>query len=255
MPKAKAQAEAAMAVKAATAVAPEDLQPASSEVVRPGQSLTAADLKARWKQVEGCTKVLGFYGHGRGEFACFSNFYDQARDPFDFDVPPEIFAPGMDSDGPLPRTVSCAFSEKAIMLCKAAVMGDAERYRQIAAASTPQKAKALGRGVRNWDQDLWERTVCSVAFEVVYQKFAKTKSIQPTLLRTGKRMIAEATSRDCIWGIGIDTDDERVMKPAAWQGSNLLGWALMEAREALQGNEAEATERDMVKGRHRIRGA
>ena len=30
-------------------------------------------------------------------------------------------------------------------------------------------------------------------------------------------------------GIGMGADDERVATPSAWQGSNILGWALMEA--------------------------
>jgi len=175
--------------------------------------------------------VLGFYGHSRGEYRCFSNFYDQKGEPFDFHVPAS-FLSGLGQN--VPHVVSCNFSEKAIMLCKAAVMGDVEAYMQIVRSADPRKAKALGRGVRGFVPQLWDSVVCSVAFEVVHQKFSKTPSIQRVLLRTGKRLIAEATMNDANWGIGINTGDPRVQRPAEWEGSNILGWALMEARDALR---------------------
>ena len=39
---------------------------------------------------------------------------------------------------------------------------------------------------------------------------------------------------DRIWGIGLAADDPRAMHPEQWQGLNLLGFALMDARDALQ---------------------
>ena len=44
-------------------------------------------------------EVVGFYGHNKGEFSCFSNFYDQSKEPFDFEVPQEFFAPGIEEGG------------------------------------------------------------------------------------------------------------------------------------------------------------
>ena len=68
------------------------------------------------------------------------------------------------------RTTRCEFSEKAIMLCKAAKMGDLDTYRRIVAAKTPKEAKFLGRCVQNFDPHLWDQVVCFVAFQVVYQR-------------------------------------------------------------------------------------
>jgi len=187
--------------------------------------------------------VVGFYGHSRGELRCFSNFYDQKSKPFDFEVP-EAFLARLEAR--VPRVVSCAFSEKAIMLCKAAVMGDVAAYHQIVAAADPRKTKALGRSVRGWDEGLWNSVVCSVAFEVCYQKFSKTPSIQTVLLATGDRLIAEATVNDANWGIGINTGDPRVQTPAAWEGTNILGWALMEARAELRRSQRPAAAREAM---------
>merc|ERR1740139_1421516 len=107
-------------------------------------------------------------------------------------------------------------------------------YEAIKNATGPGTAKRLGRRVENFDDATWNRIVCSVAFQVVHQKFSKTEAIRGVLLQTGDKLIAEATRNDKSWGIGVDADDHRVQKPSQWQGANILGWALMEARAALR---------------------
>eukprot|EP00811_Abedinium_folium_P001227 NODE_11121_length_1306_cov_8.825276.p1 GENE.NODE_11121_length_1306_cov_8.825276~~NODE_11121_length_1306_cov_8.825276.p1 ORF type:complete len:241 (+),score=49.89 NODE_11121_length_1306_cov_8.825276:152-874(+) len=198
----------------------------------PGQDITPPDLRVRWASIQSKVDVLGFYGH-RGSLAVFSNFYDQSRCPFEFDVPVEFFAFEV---SPADRCVMCACSEMAIMLCKAAVMGDVQRYRHISTmvGAQPAAIKKQGRLVAGFDAKLWQRVVCSVAYEVVYQKFKKTPKLQPVLLDTGDRLMAEATRNDANWGIGIDIGKPGMDTPSAWKGSNILGWALMEAREALR---------------------
>lgn len=139
----------------------------------------------------------------------------------------------------------CPYSEKAIMLCKAALMGDRKSYDAIAALdrkSRPDQAKRMGRGVKGFNDSLWQEHVCLVAFEVVHQKFSQAKELQSVLLGTGDAVIAEATSNDANWGIGIDIGDKRVKCPAQWCGTNILGWALMESRKALMASEADSLE-------------
>merc|ERR1711865_833165 len=66
----------------------------------------------------------------------------------------------------------------------------------------------------------------------------KAAAIRDVLLGTGNSLIAEATRSDRNWGIGIDVGDPRVQTPTKWQGDNILGWALMEARAALRNGGA-----------------
>jgi len=49
-------------------------------------------------------------------------------------------------------------------------------------------------------------------------------------LNTKNAAIAETTKRDKVWGIGIDIGDPKATLMRNWNGTNILGWALMVAR-------------------------
>lgn len=201
----------------------------------PGTGVTPASLTADlWSKMEK-TWVLEFYGHSPSQkYGCFSNFFEA---PFVFVVPKELCAFELSLEK---RTVPCDFSEKAIMLCKAAAMGDQTTYSKIAGSKQSQgKIKAMGREVSPFSESLWQEIVCSVAFEVVYQKFSKIESLKHKLLATQDWVIAEATRNDANWGIGLNCGEAWVHEPQKWQGTNILGWALMQTREALRHGEAE----------------
>jgi len=183
-------------------------------------------------------KVLAFYGHRAEQKFCeFSNFYQHAR-PYQFTLPAYARRDGF------PQVVQCTFAEKAIMATKAALMGDLEAFRAIDAAKNPGACKALGRQVRNWDEALWQLHLPDTAFQVVMQKFESEQGLRELLLSTGDCIIAEAAPRDSVWGIGLPVSDERVMDPAQWRGRNILGYALMQARERLRCSSCTAKSLD-----------
>ncbi len=64
-------------------------------------------------------------------------------------------------------------------------------------------------------------------------KFSAHEELRAFLLATGDRVLVEASPVDRVWGIGIAADDERAADPERWRGPNLLGFALMAARERL----------------------
>jgi ribA/ribD-fused uncharacterized protein len=113
-------------------------------------------------------------------------------------------------------------------------------FNAIAASKSPGDAKRLGRGIQSFDQGLWDTLVLRVAYEVVLQKFAQLHDLQQLLLSTGDRAIAEMTSDDSIWGTGVNIGSEEATDASKWLGSNILGWALMEARATLQSAQRSA---------------
>jgi len=173
-------------------------------------------------------RVIPFYGDRIGNrFREFSNFYSDAP-PFQFELPDFAQRKGW------PTSVECGFSEKAIMLTKAALMGDRESFDEVAISPNPKSCKALGRGVRNFKQELWDIHLEEVAFEVVKQKFENNPELCAVLLSTGSAILAEAAPNDSIWGIGLNISDSRSLDPDQWRGRNVLGYALMKARDYLR---------------------
>merc|ERR1712070_990935 len=125
------------------------------------------------------------------------------------------------------------------------MMGDLETFKKIDVSSNPAEAKSLGRQVRNFDDSLWRKNLEEVAFEVVKQKFAAEKELTQLLLSTGDAILVEASPTDRIWGIGVAASDPRTYNPDAWPGQNILGYALMRARDSLQ-NEAVSCYRSLL---------
>ncbi|MFI5684839.1 NADAR family protein [Streptomyces sp. NPDC051636] len=124
-------------------------------------------------------------------------------------------------------------AEHWMMAGKARLFEDAEGERRVLAAGHPSQAKKAGRLVRGFDEAIWERERFRIVVEGSVHKFAAHPELREFLLNTGDRVLVEASPVDRVWGIGLAADDEAAMHPERWRGPNLLGFALMEARERL----------------------
>ncbi|WP_434403376.1 NADAR family protein [Streptomyces sp. NBC_01353] len=173
------------------------------------------------KQVSRGDKVkwLHFWGHrprpdGQLSASCLSQWW---ASPFEVDG------------------VRYATAEHWMMAAKARLFGDPEAERAALSSRTPAEAKKAGRLVRGFDETVWQRERFGIVVEGSVHKFASDDALRAFLLGTGGRVLVEASPLDRVWGIGLAADDPRAMDPARWQGLNLLGFALMEARERLRG--------------------
>ncbi|MFI9061143.1 NADAR family protein [Streptomyces sp. NPDC053429] len=138
---------------------------------------------------------------------------------------------------PAPFTVGevrYATAEHWMMARKARLFGDAEAERAAVEAKTAAEAKKAGRLVRGFDEGTWERERYALVVEGSVHKFGSDPALRAYLLGTGDRVLVEASPVDRIWGVGLAADDERVGDPARWRGLNLLGFALMDARDRLR---------------------
>lgn len=133
--------------------------------------------------------------------------------------------------------VSYATAEHWMMAGKARLFGDAAAERRALEAPNPALAKKAGRLVRDFDDSVWERERFAVVVEGSVHKFAAHPDLRAFLLGTGERVLVEASPVDRVWGIGLAADDERASDPERWRGPNLLGFALMAARERLAGED------------------
>ncbi|MFJ2808877.1 NADAR family protein [Kitasatospora sp. NPDC087271] len=171
-------------------------------------ALTATGVRPKWLMFWGHTERKG--GGTRQE--CLSQWW-----PGEFTV----------------GGVAYASAEHWMMAGKARMFGDEAIEQQVLAARTPAEAKKLGRLVKGFDDAAWT----AGRFELVVQgnvaKFGQDEALRAYLLGTGDRVLVEASPVDRIWGIGLAADDIRAERPDEWQGLNLLGFALMEARARL----------------------
>lgn len=158
-------------------------------------------------------KFVFFWGHQSSKngvtASCFSQWYDAP-----FTVERNLYPT----------------AEHFMMAEKAALFGDESTRAQVLQAPNPGAAKALGRKVRCFDEQVWLQHRYSIVIRANKAKFSQNPELGRFLKQTGTRVLVEASPVDNVWGIGLAQDNEMVNNPNQWQGLNLLGFALMEVR-------------------------
>ena len=131
---------------------------------------------------------------------------------------------------------NCA--EQYMMAAKAALFDDLETLEEIMKVEqgkdwrdAPRQHKALGRSVKNFNEEIWKKNCFSIVENGNQNKFRQNDDLREFLLSTDKRHLVEGAHYDRIWGVGLAWDDPRIDDPANWQGTNWLGEVLMKVRD------------------------
>lgn len=160
-------------------------------------------------------------------------------------------------------TIEFRHSEQYFMYCKAIYFGDRDTAWMILQTKSPMECKSLGRAVKDFSQEEWEKDDINVRVmeEALWWKFggghlsdllqlggpskdslitaAKEKRMEAIgdlgrrLLATGERQLIEASSRDRYWGIGYSVKQGPHFYKKNW-GRNQLGKSLMAVRQRLR---------------------
>ena len=151
--------------------------------------------------------------------------------------------PGTIKKGCLSQWYNCRFevdgvvyhtSEQFMMAQKALLFQDKEIYEKIMKADNPKDYKALGRQIRNFNQQVWDANKYQIVLRGNLAKFSQNSDIQAFLLGTENKGLVEASPYDKIWGVKLAADNELILNPNHWRGENLLGFILMETRARLR---------------------
>ncbi|GHC48462.1 NADAR family protein [Roseibacillus persicicus] len=176
--------------------------------------LTWSDLVGRFEVED--FKYLFFWGHSAQEGsitkACLSQWY-----PASFQV----------------SGINYPSTEHFMMAEKARLFNDEPIRQRILSCQSPAEAKKLGRQIANFDEQVWQQNRFKIVVTGNVAKFSQNQKLGDFLKQTQKRILVEASPRDKIWGIGMAQSNPDAENPLLWKGPNLLGFALMSARNQI----------------------
>lgn len=124
--------------------------------------------------------------------------------------------------------------EQYMMHQKALYFGDEDTAEKIMLTSHPKDQKALGREVKNFNKEEWDKVNLQIVYKGNLHKFSQNKDLLDELLETGDKILVEASPYDKIWGIGMGENDKDINNPLLWKGQNLLGWVITLVRQELK---------------------
>jgi len=124
-------------------------------------------------------------------------------------------------------------AEHWMMAEKAKTFGDLEILPEILLAENPKIVKDLGRKIKNFDENIWDKFKYESVKNGNFHKFNQNAELKKYLLSTENKVLVEASPYDKVWGIGLEKENPNSLKPQNWNGENLLGFALMEVRNEL----------------------
>jgi ribA/ribD-fused uncharacterized protein len=120
-----------------------------------------------------------------------------------------------------------------MMAKKALLFGDYDALREIMLSKDPALQKAMGKKVKGFDKDKWEKHCRKFVYDGNYAKFTQNPDMLSELMASGDRELVEASPEDKIWGIGMHESHPDILDSSKWKGTNWLGQAIMYVRENL----------------------
>ena len=131
---------------------------------------------------------------------------------------------------------TCA--EQYMMFKKAEMMGDKATAAEIMATPyNPKRYKALGRQVKPFNKELWDKKCKDVVYQGNFLKFTQNPKLLHALYETAGTTLVEASPFDAIWGIKLGPDHPDRFDRSKWKGKNWLGEVLTQLRTDLMTGE------------------
>ena len=125
-------------------------------------------------------------------------------------------------------------AEQYMMSQKVLLFNDIETNIKIMNENDPKKYKELGRKVKNFSPEIWDKHKFEIVINGNIAKFSQNENLKQFLLNTKDKILVEASPYDKIWGIGMDENNKDILNPSKWKGENLLGKALMKVRDYIK---------------------
>lgn len=125
-------------------------------------------------------------------------------------------------------------AEMYMMYKKALMFHDYDAAKKVMETSNPKEQKAIGRQVKNFNDNVWVKYCRDIVYDANVAKFTQNKNMFEELMATGDKEFCEASPYDRRWGVGMSADNPFIQDKANWDGLNWLGEALTKVRNDLR---------------------
>ncbi|KAJ6098902.1 hypothetical protein N7467_000437 [Penicillium canescens] len=105
----------------------------------------------------------------------------------------------------------------------------------ILRTNVPRSQKALGRKVRGFRPDVWNKASIPIMMAGCVARAQVDQALRSVYLAAQGRTFVEGSPRDRIWGVGLKWDSKAIEDEANWRGENRLGRCHGEAARVIQG--------------------
>ena len=124
-------------------------------------------------------------------------------------------------------------SEKYFMWKKAVTFADNEIAEQILNSDEPKIVKTLGRQVKGFNPNVWDKVKVDIMTSAVSAKFFQDADCNECIKLFPTQKFVEGSPTDTIWGVGVHYQDKNIFDETKWRGQNLLGHVLDEVRDRI----------------------
>jgi len=127
---------------------------------------------------------------------------------------------------------NCA--EQFMMYQKAVLMNDTDTAAAIMKTDDPKEQQRLGRIIRNFDSNLWDKVKYQMVYLGNFLKFYQNPELREILFKTNGKLLVEVNPNDSVWVIALAIDNPDRLDSNKWKGENMLGRVLTNVRTDLQ---------------------
>ena len=124
-------------------------------------------------------------------------------------------------------------AEHYMMHHKALTFNDLVSAKVVLQKTSPRDVKAIGRAIKNYDDNVWSAKRYDVVLKGNILKFSQNEELLEDLKKYKDKIFVEASPEDKIWGIGLHYEDDRVLDEKLCEGQNLLGKVINDVAKQL----------------------
>lgn len=123
--------------------------------------------------------------------------------------------------------------EQYVLYKKALMFHDDYHANKIIESQDRKEILNYAKDIKNYVDKVWNARRVAVMYRGNLYKFQQNPPLKQALLETGDAPLALLGKNDKVFGIGLNKEDTRIYNMSKWDGLNLMGFVLMEVRDAL----------------------